>query len=95
MPRANVAKARLSFFKDALKISVSRTVTDGTTVTGTQTARINVGARTTVIAKGNARTWWVRSEVTQRDSNCKYKTWQVEGEVASTDDLVWTTQEKR
>jgi len=82
-------------FKDALKLSVSRTVTEGTTVSGAQSTRINVAPRTTVIARGNAQSWWVKSEVTQRDSKCKYKTWQVEGEVASSGSLVWTANEKR
>ncbi|KJK46976.1 hypothetical protein UK23_21725 [Lentzea aerocolonigenes] len=87
--------AQWSLFSDALKLGVSRTVTEGHTVTGTQQGRFDVAAHTTVIVTGQARSWYVKTEVTQRDSKCKYKTWQVQGEVASSGGLVWTARQKR
>ncbi|MFD8500370.1 hypothetical protein [Amycolatopsis sp. NPDC059657] len=90
---ANAFTADWTLFGGALKLGVSRTVTNEHTISGVQQARVDVDAGRKVLVRGMVRTWYVKSEVTARNSNCAYKTYQVQGEVATTDDIVWITKD--
>lgn len=90
---ARTVTAEWTAIKDVLKVSVSQTVTTEHTISGLQSTRANVAPHRKYGVSGYVRTWYVTTEITERRSNCDYKTWRVTGEVATTDDLIWKVQD--
>ena len=76
-------------FKAVLTAQVSQTVTTEHSVRGNHQVRIEVNPHRTFGVTGYIRTWMVYSEVTERNTNCNYKTTNVQGEVATTDGIIW------
>jgi hypothetical protein len=80
-------------FKPVLTAQVSKAVAIEHQISGMQQARIEVSAYRTFGVTGYVRTWWVESEITERNSNCDYKTYRVSGDVATTDEVVWQARD--
>ena len=82
-----------SLFEGAMKSGVSVSVAIEHGIERTQQVRVDVNPHRTFAVIGYARSWWVETEVTERNSNCEYKTRKVSGEVATTDDAIWRTRD--
>src|SRR5689334_2926263 len=78
-----------NLFQPVLSAQVSQSVTKSNTISTMAQIRIEVPGYRKYYAKGSARQWYVQTEVTERSENCNYRTWQVEGIVATTDSIVW------
>jgi hypothetical protein len=76
-------------FKPVFTAQVSKSVTTESTISGMAQTRAEVKPFRRVSVTGSARTWYVQSEVTERNSKCDYKTYTVQGTVATTDGVVW------
>lgn len=78
-----------TLFEAVLRAGVSNAVTKEHTIQGMQQVRIEVSPRRTFGVTGSVRTWWVETEITERNSKCDYKTYRVSGDVATTDEVIW------
>ena len=76
-------------FKAVFTAQVSKAVAIEHKISGMQQARIEVSPWRTFGVTGYVRSWWVETEITERNSNCDYKTYRVSGDVATTDDVIW------
>ncbi|MFC3895764.1 hypothetical protein ACFOWZ_30165 [Lentzea rhizosphaerae] len=86
---ANEFRAEWNMFQAVFTAQVSQTVTQEHSVQQLARNHVNVPGWRTYYAKGSARQWYVVTDVTERQSNCSYRSWRVEGIVATTDSIVW------
>ncbi|MGW4214735.1 hypothetical protein ACWEIJ_42595 [Lentzea sp. NPDC004789] len=82
-------RADWNMFQAVFTAQVSQSVTESNTISTMAQLRVEVPGWRKYYAKGSARQWYVQTEVTERDSNCNYRTWRVEGLVATKDNIVW------
>ncbi|MET8764913.1 hypothetical protein [Lentzea sp. NPDC004782] len=82
-------RADWNMFKAVFTAQVSQSVTESNTISTMAQIRIEVPGYRKYYARGSARQWYVQTEVTERSESCNYKTYQVEGIVATTDSIVW------
>jgi hypothetical protein len=85
----NEFKADWNMFQAVFTAQVSQSVTKEHTISTMAQLRVEVPGYRKYYARGSARQWYVQTEVTERQSNCSYRSWRVEGLVATTDSIVW------
>jgi hypothetical protein len=82
-------RADWNMFQAVFTAQVSQSVTESNTISTMAQLRVEVPGYRKYYARGSARQWYVQTEVTERDSNCNYRTSRVEGLVATKDSIVW------